>query len=69
MVESYQSIFKENGQGGKPTKKYIDGNNVQARFVKYQQMKMWQHTNKQFYSSSIISFEAYENDCQKRLNF
>ena len=23
-------------------------------------MKMWQHTNKQFYSSSIISFEAYE---------
>lgn len=69
--ESYQSIFKEeNGKGGQPTKKYIDGNNVQARFVKYQQMKMWQHTNKQFYSSSIISFEAYEkNDCQKRLNF
>lgn len=63
--ESYQSIFKEeNGQGGQPTKKYIDGNNVQARFVKYQQMKMWQHTNKQFYSSSIISFEAYE---KKRL--
>lgn len=63
--ESYQSIFKEeNGEGGQPTKKYIDGNNVQARFVKYQQMKMWQHTNKQFYSSSIISFEAYE---KKRL--
>ncbi|EME3214158.1 FIVAR domain-containing protein [Enterococcus faecalis] len=63
--ESYQSIFKEeNGKGAQPTKKYIDGNNVQARFVKYQQMKMWQHTNKQFYSSSIISFEAYE---KKRL--
>ncbi|MDN6810040.1 polysaccharide lyase family 8 super-sandwich domain-containing protein, partial [Lentilactobacillus parabuchneri] len=31
-----------------------------ARYVKYQQHKMWEHSNGQSYGSSIISFEAYE---------
>ena len=58
--QNYQSIYKEErGSGGKEAKKYIEVANVTARYIKYQQLKMWKHTNGQYYGSSIISMEAY----------
>ncbi len=58
--QNYQSIYKEErGSGGKEAKKYIERANVTARYIKYQQLKMWKHTNGQYYGSSIISMEAY----------
>ena len=58
--QNYQSIYKEeHGSGGKEAKKYIEVANVTARYIKYQQLKMWKHTNGQYYGSSIISMEAY----------
>lgn len=61
--KNYQMIYETtNGGGGIPERKVIDlAEKVQARYVKYEQNKMWKHaSNGQYYGSSLISFEAYE---------
>ncbi|WP_440895141.1 polysaccharide lyase family 8 super-sandwich domain-containing protein [Amphibacillus sp. Q70] len=61
--ENYESIYKEeNGSQGNPNTLYIDVDNKPARYVKYQQHKMWRHSsNGQNYGSSLYAIEAYVN--------
>ncbi|MBY7144404.1 discoidin domain-containing protein [Virgibacillus sp. NKC19-3] len=69
--ETFESIFEEtNGSNGQKKRTYINADNQTARYIKYQQNKMWEHPgNGQYYGSSIISIEAYSQPKTKSIFF
>ncbi|MCI9311907.1 MAG: family 20 glycosylhydrolase [Erysipelotrichaceae bacterium] len=61
---NYSEVYSESDldESGPTIVKEIDITPVNARYVKYVQLKRWKHSNGKLYSGSIYEFEVYEQN-------
>lgn len=61
--KKFKDVYEvSNLDGGISNTQSIDINPIDARYVKYVQLKRWNHTNGKKYSGSIYEFEVYEKN-------